>query len=104
MSETELQKLIREEVEASEQHIDDAAPEDGNYSRPGREAAKVYSVRLAPDMVAELERVAADIDAPTSAVIRGFIADGLAARSSRTIGDVVRKLDADLRTLKTLVG
>ncbi|MDR0482022.1 MAG: hypothetical protein LBH13_02515 [Cellulomonadaceae bacterium] len=99
---SELRELIADEIAASEASVNDAAP-DIEFQRPGREAARVYSVRLPQDVVNSVESAARLADVPASVVIRGFILDGLAARESTTMSSVVDRLEADLRSLRQLV-
>ncbi len=100
---TDLERLIGEEIEQSERNRD--YPLDpAKATRPGREAARVYSVRLSPDVVDELERLGKDLDVPTSALIRGFIAQGLADSNASNVSALIDKLEGDLARLRGLVG
>ena len=100
---TELDKLIKDEIEQSERTRDH--PLDGaQATRPGREAARVYSVRLTTEVVDELERLGKDLDVPTSALIRGFIAQGLTESRHSNVSALLDKLEGDLVRLRGLVG
>lgn len=100
---THRNDLVREEIEHSET-IRDYPLEEASPTRPGRQAARVYSVRLAPETVAELDHLADDLDVPTSALIRGFIAQGLAAHRETNVATLLDKLETDVRHLRGIVG
>jgi hypothetical protein len=51
-----------------------------------REASSVYSLRLPDSLIAEPGQVADELDLPVSALIRGFIMDGLASSDFTTMG------------------
>jgi hypothetical protein len=58
--------------------------------RPGRQRAKVLSVRLDPAEFDELTRFAAAVDLPASALVRGWILDQLRAGTESPITTVER--------------
>lgn len=58
--------------------------------RPGRQRAKVLSVRLDPAEFEELTRFAAAVDLPASALVRGWILDQLRAGTESPITTVER--------------
>jgi hypothetical protein len=78
-------------------------PDGVQGERRNREAAKVYSVRLQPSLVDELERVATELDIPTGALIRSFIADGLHARSEETPTVIAERMEGDLQKMVAFV-
>lgn len=97
---SELDKLIHDEIEQSELTRED--PISGpRGSLSG--AAAVYSVRLSPETKDELERLSKDLDVPASALVRGFVLDGLLGRRKDTVRGLVDKLDTDLQRLRGLL-
>ncbi len=91
---TDHAQLIREEIEKSEL-TREAAPA-GRGVRKNREASSVYSLRLPEAIIAQLSEVADELDVPVSALIRGFILDGLAAREGGDLRSALDKLERDL--------
>ncbi len=64
--------------------------------RPGRQRAKVLSIRLNPEEFDDLARFAGALDVPVSALVRGWILDQLLAGSEspeRTVERLARDLE-----------
>lgn len=91
-------RSYRDEAEATRDE-----PLSGKASRPGRQRAKVLSVRLNPGEFDELARYASQLDVPASALVRGWILEHLrpepemspaaaAARIAREAEDLRRRL------------
>ena len=101
---TDHTQLIREEIEQSER-TRDAIP-SGRGVRKNREATTVYSLRLPEAIIAQLNEVADELDVPVSALIRGFILDGLAPREGGDLRSALDKLERDLIEVrrKALIG
>ena len=97
-----LRDLIAEEIEQSER-TRDAEIDPGTVTRPNRAAARPYTLRLSPDTVDELERLAKDLDVPASTVARGFILQGLAEQRGTSVSTLVDRLAADLARLRRLL-
>jgi len=93
-------KLIREEIEQSEQTRDTAPPPGTRGVRKNRGASSVYSLRLPDDVIAPLNALADELDVPVSALVRGFIADGLADREGGDIKTAFVRLERDLNELR----
>jgi hypothetical protein len=77
-------------------------PLSDNATRPGRQRAKVLSVRLNSDEFDELTRYAAALDVPASALVRGWILDQLRAGSespAKTVERIARQLEQLRRQL-----
>jgi hypothetical protein len=90
---------LKAALDESDKLEDTDLPEGVKGQRRNREAAKVYSVRLQPSLVEELERVAADLDLPTGALIRSFIADGLRTRTNETAAVIAERMESDLQKI-----
>ncbi|MDQ1733485.1 MAG: hypothetical protein QOK10_3644 [Pseudonocardiales bacterium] len=96
-------KLVIEEIEQSELTRDQPMPEGSVGVRKNRAASTMYSLRLPQETVAELEALAGQLDVPTSALVRGFVLDGLAAQKRTTVNALVDKLQMDVRQLKRMI-
>jgi len=103
---SDLQRLITEEAEYAEAHRDDPIPPDARATRPNRAKSVMFSLRLNPDELTAVQDLARESDIPASALVRGWIVQRLAAeRSAPTdTATVVDRLEADVRTLRKLVG
>lgn len=97
ISQDEL-RSYRDEAEATRDE-----PLSGKTARPGRQRAKVLSVRLNPGEFDELASYAHQLDVPASALVRGWILEHLrpepqtspaaaAARIAREAEDLRRQL------------
>lgn len=76
---SDLKRLIEEEAEHAERHRDDPIPADVQPTRPGRAKSAMFSLRLNPDELAGIQRLAQESDVPASALVRGWIVQRLAA-------------------------
>lgn len=94
----------KHEVEAvqAESEIDKDAPlpEDAHGKRRGRSV--VQSVRLPEAEFADIERLAAELDVPVSALIRGWVLAGLADERSSSLRSAIERLAGDADRLRKL--
>lgn len=100
---TDRAKLIREEIEQSERTRDTAPPAGVRGVRKNREASSVYSLRLPNEVIAKLNELAEELDVPASALVRGFIADGLEAREGGDLQSAFARLERDLIEVRSKV-
>ena len=94
------EQVLRDHREQAERTSDE--PLSGNATRPGRQRAKVLSVRLTPEEFDELNRYAAALDVPASALVRGWVLDQLNAGSEspvRTVERIAHELEQLRRQL-----
>ena len=89
-----INDLLRTEAEHAEQHPDTPTTPGTIITRPGG-AARVYSLRLTGDQVADLEAAAERAGVPASALARTWISERLAADDGTT------DLHAIAQTLET---
>jgi hypothetical protein len=82
------ERALRDYREQAEHTSDE--PLSGKATRPGRQRAKVLSVRLTPKEFDELNRYAAALDVPASALVRGWVLDQLHAGSESPVTTVER--------------
>lgn len=81
---------------------DDPYPPDSEFTQPGRAGSVVQSVRLPAEALAAVERIAARTEVPVSALIRGWVFDGLAREDTTSLADAVARLRADVDHLSRL--
>jgi len=70
---SDLQRLLREEAEHAEQNIDATPSGDATITRPGRDRAKVLSVRLNAEEYEQLATQAELAGVGTSTLARSMI-------------------------------
>lgn len=96
-----IESKLRAEIEQSDAHPDtDAGAE---WRQPNLARSVVYSVRLNANEVARIERMAGQLRVPSSAVVRGWILDALAASETDTVTGALDRVEADLRRLRATV-
>lgn len=100
---TDRAKLIREEIEESERTRDTAPPAGTRGVRKNRKASSVYSLRLPDEVIEQLTALAEELDVPVSALVRGFIADGLAARDGGDLQSAFARLERDVNEIRSKV-
>ena len=89
---TEIQRLVADEAAASEANPDAPIPAASRVSRPNRARSTVYSIRLNPDEVAEVQALADAAGLPASTLVRSWIIERIRAEH----GDV-SEAEAELR-------
>mgnify|MGYP004702316357 CR=1 FL=1 len=106
-SNSELQALITAEAEGAEATRGQPIPTDAlqRATRPNRAKSVMFSLRLNPDELAELQAVAEARGVPASTLVRGWILQRLTAERT-TPNDTTLMLDRlenDVRVLRKLV-
>lgn len=90
---SKIEKLIREELEASESSPDAPATPEVKLSRPNRVRSTVYSIRFNLEEVAAIQELATAEELPASTLVRSWIVERI--RSERgDIDDVETELQA----------
>lgn len=84
----------------SEATRDQPIPEDVRGERRGRSV--VQSVRLPADEFTEIERIAAQLNVPVGALIRGWVLAGLAAERGTSLRDAIDHLAEEAQRLRRL--
>lgn len=94
----------KDEVEAVQRETDATKdiplPENVRGQRRGRSV--VQSVRLPEAEFAEIEKIAAQLDVPVSALIRGWVLTGLAEERSTSLRGAIERLVGDADRLRRL--
>lgn len=93
------QEVERAQAE-SEASRDEPLPEHVRGERHGRSV--VQSVRLPAEEFAKIEKVAARAGVPVSALIRGWVLQGLASEQDMSLQDRIERLAADADRLRRL--
>ena len=98
----DLKQLIDMEAEESEKHRDE--PMVDGKRRPGTRK-QVYSIRLAPEQIEQIEQIATDAGVPASGLVREWVLHALAAEQSggATVASVVQRLSNDVAELRRVV-
>ncbi len=84
----------------SEATLDEPLPTHVKGERRGRSV--VQSVRLPAEEFGEIEDLAARADVPVSALIRGWVLQGLAAERGTSLRDAIERLAAEADRLRRL--
>ena len=98
MNRNELERLIAEETEASERTRDEPLSE--RAARRGQTRSVVYSIRLTPAQTEEILRIAATADVPATALVRGWVLQGLSAEREGSVEQTVEALSRDVAQLR----
>ena len=98
MNRNELERLIAEETEASERTRDEPLSERAARRRQTRSV--VYSIRLTPEQTEEIQRIAAAADVPATALVRGWVLQGLSAEREGSVEQTVEALSRDVAQLR----
>jgi hypothetical protein len=98
---SDIEKVIDQETEASEDNRDAPIPDGATLSRPNRARSTVYSIRLDPDEVLALQAIADAAGLPASTLARSWIVERI--REEQTgLGDAEAELRAAQRHLAHL--
>ena len=76
---TKVERLVAEETAASDENPDAPVPDGATLSRPNRARSTVYSIRLNPEEVAEVQALAEAAGLPASTLVRSWIIDHIRA-------------------------
>ena len=98
---SEIQRLVAEEAAASEANPDAPIPATSTVSRPNRARSTVYSIRLNPEEVAEVQALADAAGLPASTLVRSWIIERIRAEHGET-SDAEAELRAAQRHLAHL--
>lgn len=73
-------------------------------TQPNRAKSQMLSLRVPDETMRAIEKLAAERGLPISAMVRGWILQGLASDSDASVPDTVRRLAAEVDRLKELIG
>jgi hypothetical protein len=97
----DAEKLVAQVTAQAEATRDDPMPAGIASTRPNTSVP--VAVRLATDDVAAIEALAGKLDIPMSALLRGWILDGLAAKREESVATALDRVTADRQRLRELV-
>lgn len=95
-----IEKEIKAIQRESEAEKDLAVPEDVHGERRGRSV--VQSVRLPEAEYKEIEQLATELDLPISALIRGWVLEGLAGEHGTSLGDAIERVATEAERLRRI--
>jgi hypothetical protein len=98
MTGQEIENLLAEETEASERTRDE--PLSDRAARKRQTRSVVYSIRLTPEQTEEIQRIAASADVPATALVRGWVLQGLAAEREGSVELTMEALSRDVARLR----
>ena len=98
MNGEELERLIAEEVEASERTRDEPFSEGAVRKRQTQSV--VYSIRLTPEQIEEIQQIADNAGIPTAGLVRGWVLQGLAAEHEDSVEQTMEALSRDIERLR----
>lgn len=96
-SREETKRLVEMEPEESDKHVDE--PMLHGLRRAGTRK-QVYSVRLAPEQVEEIEKLAEEAGMPASGLVRSWVLQALSAHKPDSLREAVAALERDVDRLK----
>src|ERR1700730_256392 len=76
---TKVERLVAEEAAASDANPEAPVPDGATLSRPNRARSTVYSIRLNPEEVAEVQTLAEAAGPPASTLVRSWIIERIRA-------------------------
>lgn len=71
------------------------------WSKPNKTVT--VATRLSPEHPAAIEALAAQLDVPVAALVRGWILAGLNARQDERVQSAIERLSSDVQRLRELV-
>jgi hypothetical protein len=92
---------VAERVELTKDQGDDALAGKGVRRNAGK--AQMMSFRIAADDAKEITRIAEELGVPVSALVRGWVTEGLARHHGASLPDTVERLAAEVERLRTLL-
>jgi aryl-alcohol dehydrogenase-like predicted oxidoreductase len=93
----DTKRLVEMEAEESEKHVDEPML---HGLRRGGTRKQVYSIRLAPEQVAEIEKLAEAAGVPPSGLVRNWVLEALSAHQPDSLREAVAALERDVDRLK----
>jgi hypothetical protein len=97
----DTQQVVAQIAAEAEATRDDPLPGDAVATKPNKSVT--VATRLTPEDVAEVEALADRLDVPVSALLRGWILAGLAAKKEESVAAALDRLSADVQRLRELV-
>ena len=97
----DIKQLVETVAAEADATADEAMPAGVRPTRPNRTVT--VATRLTVADADAVEKMAAQLDVPVSALLRGWIMAGLTASRDETVGSAIDRLSADVQRLRQLV-
>lgn len=101
MSETDPSELVEQIAAEAEATAEQPMPAGVAATRPNKSVT--IATRITPEQLAEVEALAARLDVPVAALVRGWVLAGLSAHQGETVQTALERLTADVQRLRELV-
>lgn len=100
---SDAKRRIEQVAAEAEGTAEQPMPAGASWTQPNRARSVTVATRLSPDDLAAIEVLAARLDVPVSALVRGWILAGLHAGQDDTVQGAIERLSADVQRLRELV-
>lgn len=97
---TNAKQLVEQIADEADASRDEAMPAEAAATRPNKSVP--VAVRLAPEDVTAIELLAARLDVPMSALLRGWIIAALAGQREESLSSAIDRIAADVQRLREL--
>lgn len=97
---TSAKQLVEQIAHEADANRDKPLPAEAVATRPNKSVP--VAVRLAPEDVAAIEGLAAQLDVPMSALLRGWILAALASQREESLSSAIDRIAADVQRLREL--
>ncbi len=97
---TSAKQLVEQIADEADASRDKPLPAEAAATRPNKSVP--VAVRLAPEDVAAIEDLAAQLDVPMSALLRGWIIAALAGQREESLSSAIDRIAADVQRLREL--
>lgn len=94
-----VRAAIRDELNADSPEYRDA-PTEGEWIKGNRGPSPLLTLRIAPEVLEQLQALALESGVPVSTLARGFILDGLSAHQGDDLKIALERLERDLAAVK----
>ena len=98
---TDVAKEVQAVALEAEATADDPMPTKVLPTKPNKSVP--VAVRLAPEDAAAIDDLAASMNLPSSALMRGWILQGLAASREESLNSAIERIAADVQRLREIV-
>jgi len=98
---SEAKQLVEQIAAEAEATAGQPMPAGTVWSKPNKTVT--VATRVSPEHLGAIEALAARLDVPVAALVRGWILAGLNARQDETVQSAIERLSSDVQRLRELV-
>ncbi len=98
---TDAKQLVEQIAAEADATAGQPMPVGTVWSKPNKTVT--VATRVSPEHLAAIEALAAQLDVPVAALVRGWILAGLNARQDETVQSAIERLSSDVQRLRELV-